>query len=420
LKESREQVIKIHRRRSSLSLRNGIVPATGHLGSIATIFTVYFFRSGSLQFQLASWADWVVVGVLLFIGAIGLYITIREIRRSTDIVVDRNELRHLLAVARADAEISAETLAGDLSWLDGDIEPLRAVKRDRPTVKLSIYYDRARVSGELLPKVADLENAGIELIPYPHGTAPSIRCTVVDRALPDGVRSYEYVRLHCSGGQQKFRWHELDRSAISIICSHLALLEANLTPPVHVGICGLNNVGKSTLAARLRTRLQERYVIDLVPDHFRTVGSGTDLNANLRILFEQLAESHPNADLVIHDRTLIDNLCFLKMRLKEDETIYKSLTPIVATSMKMFDLIVDINAPIDVPIRKTTHVSSSDRRAVRKALDEFFDTYGLDRLRIEVNPGKFEASMEEAVNVVAHNVEHLLRSQKVADSFGVH
>ena len=424
LSEARQAVGKLRRRRRFVSLRRAVLPITAHLGSVGTIFTVYFFRVGSFAFDATSWVDWVVCAVLALVVASGLYITIRELRRSNGVIVERTELTNLLAVGRVDAETSAETLAGDLSWLEEEAPALRAVKEARPTLRITVFYDRDRVPPDLLLRVSELEDCGIELIPYPRGIVPRIRCMVVDRALPDATRACTYVRHGCEVAgvprpRHQFEWHELSPSntiVVSALSSMIAILRSTMTPTFRIGISGINNVGKTTCAARLRCMLQQRFTVDLIPDHFRTVGNGTELDDNSRMLFEQLADNHSNADVCIYDRTLIDNLCFLRMRNRQNESLYHKLAPVVASASTMLDLTVDIRAPANSPIRKTTHVSAADRKFVRRALDEFFSTYGVNRLRVEVDPDDFDASINRAVASAAERIEHVLRARKVADS----
>ncbi len=425
LSEARRAVQKVRQRQRFEGLRRAVLPVTAHVGGVATIFTVYFFRSGFFVFDVKSWIDWSVSAVLALVVASGLYISVRELRRSSGVVVDRTQLTKLLAIARVDADTSVETLAGDLSWLEEEAPALNAVKQARPTLKICVFYDRDRVPSDLLPRVGELEDTGIELIPYPRGNSPRIRCMVVDRELPDSTRLYAYVRHGTEAAglarpQHQFEWQELraDQTIlVSAVSSHISLLRATLTPTVHIGISGVNNVGKTTLAIRLRSILQQRYTVDLIPDHFRTVGNGTGFNENFRIQFEQLADDqHSKANVCIHDRTLIDNLCFIRMRNRPDESLYHSLAPVVAPVAGELDLTVDVHAPATSPARKTTHVSAADRKFVRRALDDYFDTYGVNRVRVEVDPADFDATVDRAVAAVAEKVENLLRARKVTES----
>lgn len=424
LSEARQSVKKHYRNQKVASLRRAVIPITAHLGSVGTIFTMYFFRTGSFTFDATSWKNWGVIAILVFIIISGLLIIIRELHRTKGVIVERTMLTELLAMARVSAETSAETLAGDLSWLEEESPALRAVKAENPTLRITVFYDRDRVSRDLLLRVSKLEDSGIELVPYPVGITPLIRCTVVDRELPYATRAYAYVRhgseyTELARPQHQFEWQELSTNntiVISALSSLIEILRATMTTTIRIGISGINNVGKTTFATKLRSTLQKRFTVDLIPDHFRTVKNGTELNNNFRILFEQLADNHSNADVCIYDRTLIDNLCFLRMRNRHDESLYHNLVSVVAIASSTLDLIVDIRFLANSEIGNTKHVTATDRNFVRSALDEFFDTYDVNRITFEIDPDDFDASINKAVDSAAKNIEHLLRARKVADT----
>lgn len=425
LSETRQRLATLRRNQRFASLRRALVPITAHIAGVTTMFTVCFLRGGPFAFDATSWVDWIVSAVLAFIVASGLYITIRELRRVNGvIIVERTQLADLLAIARFDAETSAETLAGDLSWLEEEAPALRAIKEERPTLNISVFYDRDRVPPDSLLSVKELENSGIELVPYPRGIAPRIRCIVVDRASPDSMRAYTYQR-HGSEvpglprARHQFEWQESKASGTSVVSalsSIVAILSARLTPTVRIGISGINNVGKTTFANTLRSALQQNFTVDLIPDLFRTVENGTELNGNLRIMFEQLANNLSIADVCIYDRTLIDNLCFLRMRNRQDESLYHSLAPVVAAASRILDLTFDVCSSTSSRIHKSRHVSAADRKFVRVALDDFFTTYDVNRVRLVVDPDDFEVSIKKAVASATERVEHLVRSRKVADT----
>ena len=122
------------------------MPITAHLGSVATIFTVYFFRSGSISFNTSSVVDWGISAILAFVVVSGVYVAISELRRSSRVIIERDELTKLLAVARIDAEISAESLAGDLSWLEEEAPALCTVEKRTRRSQSPCIMVRDRVS----------------------------------------------------------------------------------------------------------------------------------------------------------------------------------------------------------------------------------------------------------------------------------
>lgn len=417
--EARRTAKRVQRRRVWGNLRGLVVPITAHVGSVATIFGVYFLRTGSLSFDPTSPIDWLVSVVLLGIASSGLLLTIREIRHNLPTVVSRNELTQLMAIARLDADATAETLAGDLSWLEEEIPALLAIKEARPRVRIVIFYDRDRVRQESLPELQKLRDRGVELIPYPPGVTTTVRCTIVDRSSARGARSYVYPRgevpaISLPRSQHLFKWFEVgaqDAVSKASVSSYLELLHRCSSHGVWVGISGMNNVGKTTLAKRIRSRLEDRYRVDLIPDQFRSAGNGVSIEDNVRVLFSQLvAQQKAEADVCIFDRTLIDNLCFLRLRANPDETLYEELAPVVAVAARRLDLTVDVQLAEGSQLLKSSHVSGAQRRFVRGALDEFFRTYDVNRITVELDPSD-EDSIDRAADTVIEAIGLIARER---------
>ncbi len=314
-------------------------------------------------------------------------------------VVTKQQLTAMLSWARSSATSTVETVGGDLSWLIADKELLLALRKERPHLHIRIFYEGGRISADARVVMDELRAAGVGMIPY----APnpfSVRCLVLDADSADLCRVFVYPRASSqqADGAQMFRWYELDVSdvAAKIVVSHLSYIKRGNSRVIKVGLSGANNVGKTTLANRLLESLVlEGLSASLVPDQFREVEDPSSYDGNVRILFRQVISEDDSVSAVcILDRTLADNLCFLKVRGQDG--LYQTLAPMVASSMKCLDLIVDVKNTDEKHAKDTTHVTAEERRRLRRSLEDFYSTYGIPRMSVEINHLKFKESMTTA------------------------
>ena len=183
--------------------------------------------------------------------------------------------------------------------------------------------------------------------------------------------------------------------------------------PIRIGISGLNNVGKTYLATRLCEAVSRTVPAKLYHDEFRSVG-GTSMEDNYLILFSQLAnEVSGEAEINIYDRTLVDNLCFLRVREGKSDHVYRSLAPCIASRVKQFDLIIDIRNASTADVKATKLVSAAQRKVVRRSLDEFFSTYGIRKLDVTIEEEDPRGKLDEVAAQLAGQIMDIYRMRGI-------
>ena len=71
----------------------------------------------------------------------------------------------MIGAARAAASKSITSLSGDLSWIEADLPNLRAVRIVNPGLRMTVFYDKFRVSPALTPLLSEVEQIGVEMRP---------------------------------------------------------------------------------------------------------------------------------------------------------------------------------------------------------------------------------------------------------------
>lgn len=362
--------------------------------------------------------------VLVLVATSGIIIVRRDYKKVFGLIVSRLELTSFITMARIDAESSAETIAGDLSWLEEEKEILLETRKQRTGVKIKIFYDRKKVSKDKLGDIQQLEDAGVKLIPYPDGHTPALRCTILDRSSADGGRLFVYKRVFSSGensdrSKSKFSWEvygDRNDSLYQLTKSYINLLEDKSIgyPTVHIGITGLNNVGKSALARCLRDKLAIKYKVTLIDDRFKTHLVGTGVSDNLKIIIGHLVEkSIKSVDICIHDRSIVDDYCFYLVRSKDEKNLGAHVSPLIAKAAERLSLSIDVRKR-DENYASTSLVTSDERRAIRLKLDDFFKKNNLNKTEVEINHLDFTASISDVADSVLPKIIALLNLQKIS------
>ena len=402
---ARRRVKRIIGRGRIKNLWKSVTPLASYVASLLSIFRLWFYRSGKFQFDPTHWGDRLIIillGLLLF-ASIRLLIT--EWTGAHQDIVKRYELYDLISVALSDADTTATIIGGDLSWLAEMLPALSTLKHARPELRLSIYYDRLRIPHEIIELMSQLNELGVKLIPYPIGTDPAIRCLLIDKESSESTRLYIYTRhrpVPPSEGRKNhlFLWQEYGHDSKAILSSVRALVntfEGISHDPIRIGICGVNNVGKTQLASALRNALAKRYSVQLVPDQFRVAHGSRDLRDTYRVVLSQLlVQPEAGIDICIFDRTLLDNYCALLIRSKFDEKI-RSISPAIASEMRKFDLLLFVKRADGDYSANTTFLTGEERGQIKNALDDFFKTYDLTTFEIMLDVTMFDESLQRAV-----------------------
>lgn len=414
---------KVYRAGIRERLKKLVIPLAAHLGSLVTISLAWFARSGSFDFDIHSFWDWIVGSVVGLVAYNGVLLVIRALPATTELTVSRSQIQDLLAAHRSTAENSIRIVAGDLSWLDDDLASLKAIITDNPSIEIHIHYDRQRVHNNLVSQIAELDKAGVLLHPYGTPTYPRVRFTLIDKERAERTRAFTYAHSGLPPPQQdrqdhQFRWREFRPGAkilIQAFSTITELLETSSPDPIRIGISGLNNVGKTQLADHLRNSMRRRFSVRLVPDQFRVAGNGTTVEDSLVILFKELLawSSRNGEDILIFDRTPIDNLLFLRLRAGND-TVYNAIGGAIADLAKSLDLLVFVRRSEEDFLKETTHVTGPERRAISDMFEQFFTTYDVPRREIFLQGENFDASLREAVESLSQEAAEIHHRRRIS------
>lgn len=396
--EYKRRVAKIRRVNALKNLKSIFIQLIAHISAVVTIFSLRFINNNEITIDFSSWIDWLLLALCLFILFYGGFIVTKELKGSNVLVVNRKELHDLLTVARLEAKKSIISFGGDLSWLCEDIDDLKQMHLKNKELKIKIYYDQISIDENTLNIIKDIKKTTeIQVKPYNTKVAPSIRCMITDAELEDKsskVFIYPKKNIVETGKKEKemFVWQEYnadDKIIYGSIMSLLNEIDSVKRRSVKVGICGINNVGKTTLANKIYRLLEERgYNCKVYDDVFKlSEGSKNEkitLSRNLLFLIKQMdQENECDADICIYDRTLLDNFLYLCNR--EEESTFKrsdnkllvgklkdTMYSKILKSMKRFDLVVWVNRSHESHDKQGSKTSPEIRKKVDEGFEEFF------------------------------------------------
>lgn len=408
------RVRRISKKRIIQVLRELLLPITAYLTSIITIFLAWFMRTGAFQFMASSWLDWTILIILGFITFNGFILLTSKLQQK-QIKVTRSELSDIISVVRSEAELSVINISGDLSWLKDDYHFLIATKKAKPDLRIKIFCDRSSIPLESIEMVKELNSLGIGVFSYPFSISPFLKCIFVDRDNLENRRLYT-IAHHRSPKmgelrkQHPFIWKEYGPEPsfeIESINALITTLESIQMSPIKIGISGVNNVGKTRIATKLRDCLSKKFKVQFFADQFFLSGNGTNIKDNHIILYSQLlAKEDPNVDICIYDRTLVDNLCCMMLREKNDR-LYRELLSLFAQIVKNYELIVDVHRADNDYSTDTKLLKGSDRIHIRKSLDSFFKTYDVQKLDVFTDTKNLAQSINQAVEMLYNRISSI-------------
>lgn len=415
LQATQDRVRKIFEKRIIQVLRELLLPITAYLTSIITIFLTWFMRTGAFQFITSSWLDWTILIILGFIAFTG-YILLTSKYQQKQIKVTRSELSDIISVYRSEAELSVINISGDLSWLKDDYRFLFATRKAKQDLQIKIFCDRSGIPLESIKMIEELNSIGIEFFSYPFSISPFLKCIFVDRSNLENRRLYTIAhhkspKMGEPREQNQFILKEYGPEPsfeIESINALITTLESIQRNPMKIGISGVNNVGKTRIATKLRDCLSKKFKVQFFADQFFLSGNGTKIKDNFIILCSQLlTKEDPNVDICIYDRTLVDNLCFMMLRDKDDRLYYRELLSLFAQIVKNYELIVDVHRADDDYSTDTKLLKGSDRICIRKSLDSFFQTYDLQKLDVFTDTKNLEQSINQAVEMIYDRISSI-------------
>ena len=246
--------IKIHTKIFFKCLISQIIPIVSYISSIITIVVLKFRQNDNWIFNFKDPFSYILLALCIVLLLLGVFSIIKEIKISKNATVNKNELHNLLALARYSATCSVINFAGDLSWLKDDYNSIKEIKNLHPNVSFTVYYDIRFISEDTLPLLNKLlkENV-IKAIPYRNGSEIKSRCMLIDMEGDIDNKAigkiYSYNRT--PKDSNKFYWRSfssLDYEFFNSIESILSTIKNQKTLNFKIGISGVNNVGKTTLA----------------------------------------------------------------------------------------------------------------------------------------------------------------------------
>jgi hypothetical protein len=422
LEAAKVRARKVFRRRKWRRVFELVIPVTTHLGSVVTIAVAWFARTGSFKFDAAALSDWGAGLLALTVSLGGFYLIRKSLPAPSEMIVTRDELSVLLAVARSNATQSIHIVAGDLSWLADDLQSIIAIKSERPALHIYIHYDRHRVSRKEVKDIQELDRNGVRLLPH-NDQSLTTRFTIIDIMDSSTHRAYTYEHARIPGvteprSKNQFTWKEFGPDSLVVIrafCAIIELLRRAPVEPLRIGISGVNNVGKTSLANELRLVLSADFKVHLVPDQFRLVNDGASFDGSVAILLAELIGSEiPNdTEIVIYDRTLLDNLLFLRVRSDQDDLYREIVKPIVSV-IKTYDLIIYVKRSMENFSARTSHVLARDRHRVQDMFVECFSIYDIPHREISMRLESFDTDVREAAATLSKEVRDIYQRRRIA------
>ena len=441
IKSSIEEVKRINRRRICFELKKQIVPIISYFSSILSIIVLAFFNGNQFHFNFRSIWDYILLGVCLLLLVVGTCNIVKEIKLEDDFDVSRDELHHLLTVARYNASCSIINVAGDLSWLSSDFETLKSIKEINPELKITIFYDKKYVQESSMIMIDYLkENHIARLIPYSDYHI-AMKFMITDFSFEPEMKSQSKIFVYPKSDgarfdkkfETRFLWKSFntkDREIYMSLWSMLNILEKVSDQHFRLGISGVNNVGKTTIAKRCLARLTSKYATRLYDDYFDNYNGKTLYDNLCIILSQQIQEQTCDSEINIFDRPLIDNFFYLCMReeeLRESysntksnkkhlthlhpsiEYIYESMLHNVSMQMKKYDLILFIRKKNDMFDVSTSNVQSAQRKRIHTMLSNFYNSADFKGrvLVYDVDHNDFDNSIDEIVNLVVNEIDKI-------------
>lgn len=399
-----------------------------HYASVITISGLYF-SGKEWKISVTNFND-VIVAILSIFAIIYGLVYMRDMFYEYKMKVGYSELHDLLTVARYEAQSSIINISGDLSWLDKDIESLKDIKSEHPDLQIKIYYDKKKLSERTKNMVLDLqaENA-INLISYPEDMIPpNIRCMITDYSTEDSAdcKIFFYPKIARDNVSQhmkdKFEWQENTKETnpnfYETVVSLISVLDKCERKQLIIGICGINNSGKTSIINRCAEILNKNFKVKIIKDDFsdRAV-KGKLSHINKQIISEQISElnSKYDEDIILFDRTPFDNFIYLLMReaktasvnanYKKKNLLITEYQELIKCQMNRFDMIFKVQRKKEDNNYKTKWVSGKERQNLLALYNEL---NGILSLQIddvfEVSGDSFKADIETKANDLAKQI----------------
>lgn len=325
------------------------------------------------------------------------------------LIVNRAQLFEMVRGLKLSAQHSVTNFAGDLSWLYDELPLLKTLREGGADKQIQIFFNRLEVEDS--PIVAQARQLGARIIPYPLGLEVPFRGLIIDVELESDCQVLlinKVARRPWSLGSEEYEYsvdHHTAASNAPFVRTARMLYNVLMRPPIprlKIGITGLNNVGKTSVAAGVARLLENKWRTSLVSDSFRVLAPRVDFAANLEMLFLQFVsevDASMRSDVIVCDRTLIDNFIFMKMRNTENEDMLRFLEPLVVRYARSYDRLFYLSPGNEIVSSK--HLSVSERTLVLRMFNDFLhhNSIGVIEVRVE--------SVSAAVQQIVKHVEQM-------------
>jgi GTPase SAR1 family protein len=411
------------------NLKDNLVPLISYVGSLISIFALKFLNSGKFVFNNSALIDWLFLLFLVFIFVAGILMTMRSTFKRRVLIVSREELEHLITVERYEAVNSIYSVCGDLSWLERDKVELIELMKLKENLTVKVLYNS--ISDKTKSIMFELISHGIDFIKYENfDERLSCNYLLVDQETDDRKPIVIYKKIEFSSHEKdsdKFTWSvesSLENSALAFVKRFVQIHDVNSSVPIKVGLCGVNNVGKTSLVKELEKELSEKYKVKLFDDEFEAYKS-TDTYTNLTILHRQLVKQQFKGDrLCLYDRTSIDNYAYFICRAELDKKgIYPNVVSIISDyfeevnkSMEELDLLVMITNK-DTSGTQTSFVDIELKDRVNRELLKYFRQFknkNKQTILLEFNGMHFNQCISDAREKVCSTIKEIANSKSKA------
>lgn len=410
--------LKIIIRRNKLNNANKfIVQLVSHLGSIMTIFSLYYFKNGSFEFQPKSFLTWIITLLILLIIYSGVKLFLKDVHFTNNIKVTNKELSIINNHYWNKASTSILILGGDISWIKNQIDILIKIKADNQDKRIVIYYNMNSITEETKKYLKRLSDNDIKILSYPKNLKPSLRCLLIDREDTNNLQLISFEKYQAkqnllSNEDTLYNieiYNNADQLNIKLIDYLLTTFETLDKQIIKIGITGANNVGKTSIAKGLTNELNKEFRTLLINDAFREVGENTKIHDNLTALLIQVMNLfNSDYEIVIYDRTPADTLAFLNLFDIEKTKLYSFFAPRISKIMEQFDFIFDIQLNNETFELESTLVDAKSRKIVRETLNKFYKNSNLPVIQLfndtEDMSTSFSQNIEKSKNIIRDKI----------------
>lgn len=428
-------VHKLEKKQKSHALFESIIPLTAHISGLVTIFCAYYIKDSHLQFNINNVIDWVIAFIIIFILVSGIVLIAKAMKNQSAYIVDRNELHHLMTVAREAAQENIVSISGDLSWLNEEKKSIEDLLSRKKNLVYKIFYDSTHIGNQTEQDINELKLVGVNFIPNRGLISNCAKFMAVDYHSTDNIKLYFYPKNHESKNLTNktcnYKWHVYTKEDEIMVNNSISLINVleNLNTiqknNIKIGVMGINNIGKTKFTNKLQSRIKTMYPkISVIKfdDEFDKYRRTDDITNTLILNNQLMNERISNYDICLYDRTSVDNyFCFtnrIQMSIQHDKVkmerldMAKMFYKHVIESMLRYDIIVLLRNNNN--FKKTTYLSSDMRKAIYNDIQDYYDNLSECRkIVVNIKNSTFDNDLDNGVIEVINLVEQISKAKNL-------